>query len=170
DGAFALIYDPTLSPITFMRYIEGDFGLGIVGKAKDGLIHVITVFLLQRHQKGLTTILVVDEAHYLAHELLEEIRLLTNLETAQQKLLQIVLAGQPELDMKLDSHDLRQLKQRIALRCHLGPLTQNETKEYMSRRLKIAGAPGANLIFSGPAIEAVFRHARGIPRLINTIC
>jgi general secretion pathway protein A len=170
DVAFALIFNPTLSPLEFMRYIAGDFGLPVVGKAKDELIHVLNGFLLQRHQKGLTTILVVDEAHHLSHELLEEIRLLTNLETAQQKLLQIVLAGQPELDMKLDSHDLRQLKQRIALRCHLDPLTQNETKEYMSRRLKIAGAPGANVIFSGPAIEAVFRHARGIPRLINTIC
>jgi hypothetical protein len=95
---------------------------------------------------------------------------LTNLETSQQKLLQIVLAGQPELDQKLDSHDLRQLKQRIALRCHLDPLTPNETREYMRRRLQIAGATGAAQIFSGPAIEAVFSHSRGIPRLINTIC
>jgi len=118
----------------------------------------------------LTTILVVDEAHHLSPELLEEIRLLTNLETSQQKLLQIVLAGQPELDQKLDSHELRQLKQRIALRCHLNPLSPNETREYMSRRLQIAGAPAAGEIFSGPAIEAVFRHSRGIPRLINTIC
>jgi general secretion pathway protein A len=85
-------------------------------------------------------------------------------------LLQIVLAGQPELDQKLDSHELRQLKQRIALRCHLEPLSANETREYMSRRLRIAGAPAAVEIFSAPAIEAVFRHSRGIPRLINTIC
>jgi general secretion pathway protein A len=95
---------------------------------------------------------------------------LTNLETSQRKLLQIVLAGQPELDQKLDSHELRQLKQRIALRCHLDPLNPNETRAYMSRRLKIAGAVGACEIFSGPAMEAVFRHSRGIPRLINTIC
>ncbi len=170
DVAFALIFNPTLSPLEFMRYIAGDFGLPVAGKAKDELIHVLNSFLLQRHQKGLTTILVVDEAHHLSHEILEEIRLLTNLETSQQKLLQIVLAGQPELDLKLDSHDLRQLKQRIALRCHLDPLTSNETKEYMSRRLKIAGAVGANQIFSIPAVDAVFRHSRGIPRLINTIC
>jgi general secretion pathway protein A len=170
DVAFALIFNPTLSPLEFMRYIAGDFGLPVAGKAKDELIHVLNSFLLQRHQKGLTTILVVDEAHHLSHEILEEIRLLTNLETSQQKLLQIVLAGQPELDLKLDSHDLRQLKQRIALRCHLDPLTSNETKEYMNRRLKIAGAVGANQIFSMPAVEAVFRHSRGIPRLVNTIC
>jgi general secretion pathway protein A len=170
DVAFALIFNPTLSPLEFVRYIAGDFGLPVAGKAKDELIHVLNSFLLQRHQKGLTTILVVDEAHHLSHEILEEIRLLTNLETSQQKLLQIVLAGQPELDLKLDSHDLRQLKQRIALRCHLDPLTSHETKEYINRRLKIAGAVGANQIFSMPAVEAVFRHSRGIPRLINTIC
>ena len=170
DVAFALIFNPTLSPLEFMRYIAGDFGLQVTGKAKDELIHVLNGFLLQRHQEGLTTILVVDEAHLLPSELLEEIRLLTNLETSQQKLLQIVLAGQPELDQKLDSHELRQLKQRIALRCHLEPLSANETREYVSRRLRIAGAPAAVEIFSGPAIEAVFLHSRGIPRLINTLC
>jgi general secretion pathway protein A len=170
EVAFALIFNPTLSPLEFLRYIALDFGLPVTGKAKDELIHVLNGFLLQRHQKGLTTILVVDEAHHLSPEILEEIRLLTNLETSQQKLLQIVLAGQPELDEKLDSHELRQLKQRIALRCHLDPLSVNETREYMRRRLQIAGATGAIQIFSGPAIEAVFSHSRGIPRLINTIC
>lgn len=170
DVAFALIFNPTLSPLEFMRYIARDFGLAVGDKAKDELIHVLNGFLLQRHQKGLTTILVVDEAHHLSAEILEEIRLLTNLETSQQKLLQIVLAGQPELDQKLDSYELRQLKQRIALRCHLDALSLHETREYMGRRLQIAGAPVSGEIFSGPAIEAVFRHSRGIPRLVNTIC
>ena len=170
DVAFALIFNPTLSPLEFMRYIALDFGLPVAGKAKDELIHVLNGFLLHRHQKGLTTILVVDEAHHLSAEILEEIRLLTNLETSQQKLLQIILAGQPELDQKLDSHELRQLKQRVALRCNLEPLSANETKEYMRRRLQIAGAVGAVDIFSGPAIEAVFHHSRGIPRLVNTVC
>ncbi len=170
DVAFALIFNPTLSPMEFLRYIARDFGLTVGDKAKDELIHVLNGFLLQRHQKKLTTILVVDEAHHLSPEILEEIRLLTNLETSQQKLLQIVLAGQPELDQTLDSHELRLLNQRIALRCHLDPLSLNETREYMTRRLKIAGATGVNQIFSSPAIEAVFSHSRGIPRLINTIC
>jgi general secretion pathway protein A len=170
DIAFALIFNPTLSPLEFMRYITGDFGLPVAGKAKDELIHVLNDFLLQRHREGLTTILVVDEAHHLSLEILEEVRLLTNLETSQQKLLQIVLAGQPELDQKLDSYDLRQLKQRIALRCHLDPLDLTETKEYMRRRLRIAGANEAVQIFSGPAIEAVFNYSQGVPRLINTIC
>jgi type II secretory pathway predicted ATPase ExeA len=112
----------------------------------------------------------VDEAHHLSSELLEEIRLLTNLETSQQKLLQIVLAGQPEFDQILDSHELRQLKQRIALRCHLEALTLQQTKDYVGRRLMIAGGGATSQIFPEAAIEAVFRHSRGIPRLINTIC
>jgi general secretion pathway protein A len=170
DVAFALIFNPSLSPLEFMRYIAGDFGLPVAGKAKDELIHGLNNFLLERHEKRQTSLLVVDEAHHLSAEVLEEIRLLTNLETSQQKLLQIVLAGQPELDQKLDSHELRQLKQRIALRCHLEALSLDETSEYMRRRLEISGAPKAGEIFSGPAVAAIFLHSRGIPRLVNTIC
>src|SRR5450755_1780984 len=168
--AFALIFNPSLSPLEFMRYIAGDFGLSVEGKAKDELIHALNDFLLERHVKGLTTLLVVDEAHHLSAEILEEVRLLTNLETSQQKLLQIVLAGQPELDQKLDSYDLRQLKQRVALRCHLDSLSLEEIKKYVRRRLEISGAPAGSEIFSEAAVEAVFRHSRGIPRLVNTIC
>jgi general secretion pathway protein A len=168
--AFALIFNPSLSSLEFIRYIAGDFGLPVTGKAKDELIHVLNAFLLQRYQHKLTTLLVVDEAHLLSAEILEEIRLLTNLETAQQKILQIVLAGQPELDQKLDSFGLRQLKQRIALRCHLDALSLEETRKYIERRLRIAGAPAENTIFSAPSISAVYRHSRGVPRLINTIC
>jgi|SRR5208282_2561139 len=170
DTAFALIFNPSLSPVEFVRYIAGDFGLPSAGKAKDELIHLLNEFLLQRYQRGLTTLLVVDEAHHLSAEVLEEIRLLTNLETSQQKLLQIVLAGQPELDQKLDSHELRQLKQRVALRCHLDCLNLNETGEYMRRRLTIAGLNGGPPIFKEEAIAAVHQHSKGVPRLINTIC
>ena len=170
DVAFALIFNPSLSPLEFIRYIAGDFGLPVAGMAKDELIHVLNAFLLQRHQKGLTTLLAVDEAHHLSTEILEEIRLLTNLETAQRKLLQIVLAGQPELDQKLDSFGLRQLKQRVALRCNLEALNLEETRKYMDRRLQIAGASAEARIFSDPAMGVVFRHSKGVPRLINTIC
>ncbi|MGA9352985.1 MAG: AAA family ATPase [Terriglobales bacterium] len=170
EVAFALIFNPTLSPMEFIRYIARDFGLAVADKPKDELIHLLNGFLLQRHEKKLTTILVVDEAHHLSMEILEEIRLLTNLETSQQKLLQIVLAGQPELDAKLDSYELRQLKQRVALRCHLEPLTLAETGAYVNQRLKIAGAIGPNHIFTSHAIEAVFGYSQGIPRIINTIC
>ncbi len=170
DIAFALIFNPSLSPLEFIRYIAGDFGLPTAGRAKDEIIHVLNEFLLQRHQKGLTTLLVVDEAHLLSPEILEEIRLLTNLETAQRKLLQIIMAGQPELDQKLDSADLRQLKQRIALRCHLEALNLEESHQYIERRLEIAGATPENGIFSESAVVTIFRNSKGIPRLINTIC
>jgi DNA transposition AAA+ family ATPase len=152
-----------------MRYIAGDFGLPTTGKAKDEILHGLNGFLLQRHQHGLTTLVVVDEAHHLSPEVLEEIRLLTNLETSQQKLLQIILAGQPELDQKLDSYGLRQLKQRVAMRCHLEPLNLIETGQYMRRRLTIAGAAEGRQLFEDGAIAAVHQHARGIPRLVNTI-
>jgi general secretion pathway protein A len=170
DVSFALIFNPSLSALEFIRYVARDFGLQVNGKAKDEIIHVLNGFLLDRHQRGLTTLLVVDEAHHLSAEVLEEIRLLTNLETAQQKLLQIVMAGQPELDQKLDSFELRQLKQRIALRCHLDALSMDECGNYIARRLSIAGAESPNQIFSEQAISAVFRQSRGFPRLINTVC
>jgi len=170
DTAFSLVFNPTLSPLEFLRYIVGDFGLATAGKAKDELLHALNVFLLQRYQQARTTLLVVDEAHHLSPEVLEEIRLLTNLETSQQKLLQIVLAGQPELDQNLDTYDLRQLKQRIALHCHLDCLNANETGEYIRRRLTIAGAESGKTLFDEGAITAVHRYSKGVPRLVNTIC
>lgn len=119
----------------------------------------------------MTTVLIVDEAHHLSAELLEEIRLLSNLETTNDKLLQIVLVGQPELDDKLDSFELRQLKQRIAVRTRLLPLGPRETRVYIERRLQIAGAdPNSTPIFPEQAIQAVYRYSRGLPRLINSIC
>jgi general secretion pathway protein A len=168
--AFAYVFNPSLSAVEFIRYIAGDFGLPVAGKAKDELVLSLSAFLVERHQRKLSTLLVVDEAHHLSPELLEEVRLLTNLETTQQKLLQIVLAGQPELDEMLDSFELRQIKQRIALRCHLDPLTVEETRGYIQRRLQIAGVPPEISIFSEPAISAIFRHSNGFPRLINTVC
>jgi general secretion pathway protein A len=168
--AFAYVFNPSLSALEFIRYIAGDFGLPVAGKAKDELVLSLSAFLVDRHQRKLSTLLVVDEAHHLSPELLEEVRLLTNLETTQQKLLQIVLAGQPELDEMLDSFELRQIKQRIALRCHLEPLNLEETRGYIQRRLQIAGVPPDIMIFSEPAIPAIFRHSNGFPRLINTIC
>src|SRR5271156_1785207 len=170
DVGFALIFNPSLSPLEFMRYIASDFGLPVTGKAKDELIHVLNDFLLQQHEKGLTSLLVVDEAHHLSPEILEEIRLLTNLETADEKLLQILLVGQPELDDKLDSPDLRQLKQRVALRSHLVPLNSEETKGYIQRRLELAGSSRPAALFPPETIAAVFQHSPGLPRLINTIC
>jgi hypothetical protein len=130
----------------------------------------ISDYLVDRHRRKLTTLLVVDEAHHLSSEVLEEIRLLTNLETPTQKLLQILLVGQPELNQKLDSSNLRQLKQRIALRCNLEPLSEEETRAYVKRRLQLAGSNPEVTIFTEGATSAIYRHSRGIPRLINTVC
>jgi type II secretory pathway predicted ATPase ExeA len=127
-------------------------------------------FLIQRHARGLITALVIDEAQALRPELLEEIRLLTNLETSQQKLLQIVLLGQPELEAQLDSAELRQLKQRIALRCQLLPLDEQQTKAYVLSRLERAGAKPETPIFSEEALSTVHEYSRGIPRIINNLC
>ena len=168
--AFACVFNPSLSPLEFIRFVAGDFGLPVAGKPKDEVILALNAFLLHRHRQKLTTLLVVDEAHHLSPELLEEVRLLTNLETSQQKLLQIVLSGQPELDQKLDSFDLRQLKQRVSLRCQLEPLTLEETSGYILRRLHIAGVSKDATLFSVAAVATVYKHSRGIPRLINTIC
>lgn len=169
--AYAYVFNSRLSPTEFLQYVAGDFGLAASGKNKSELLLELSNFLIARHQKKLTTVLVIDEAHHLPAEVLEEVRLLTNLETAQEKLLQILLVGQPELDEKLDSHELRQLKQRIALRSTLEPLDHEETKGYVHRRLQLAGANShAGTLFPTETISEIFRHSRGIPRLINTVC
>jgi general secretion pathway protein A len=170
DVAYAYVFNSRLSPLEFLQYIAGDFGLNVAGKNKSELLLTLSNYVISRHQKKLTTVLVVDEAHHVAAEVLEEIRLLTNLETTSEKLLQILLVGQPELDEKLDSVELRQLKQRIALRSQLLPLNLDETSGYIQRRLQLAGANSDSAIFPPETIVRVHRHSRGIPRLINTVC
>jgi general secretion pathway protein A len=169
--ASANVFNPCLSPMEFLRYIAGDLGLKIANQDKGTLLLELNNFLIGRYRSGLTTVLIVDEAQHLEPELLEEIRLLTNLETSQQKLLQIVLVGQPELDLKMDSVQLRQLKQRIAMRCQLEPLDDVETRGYILRRLDRAGANSHSAaMFPDTTVASVYRYSRGIPRLINTIC
>src|SRR6202453_3368089 len=170
DVAYAYVFNSRLSPLEFLQYIAGDFGLNVAGKNKSELLLTLSNYRISRHQNKLATVLVVDEAHHVAAEVLEEIRLLTNLETTSEKLLQILLVGQPELDAKLDSVELRQLKQRIALRSHLASLDLAETKGYIERRLQLAGSPRATQIFPPETVAAVHRYSQGIPRLINTIC
>jgi general secretion pathway protein A len=171
DIAYAYLFNSRLSPTEFLQYILSDFGLPAAGKNKSELLLDLGQFLVARGSKNLTTVLIVDEAHHLSEELLEEVRLLSNLETTDDKLLQIVLVGQPELDQKLDSVALRQLKQRIALRAQLEPLDAEQTREYIDHRLRVAGAEGgAADVFAPEAMDAVYRHSRGFPRLINTVC
>ncbi len=171
DVAYAYLFNSRLSSTEFLQYVISDFGLPAAGKNKGELLLELSNYVVSRGLKKLTTVLIVDEAHHLSADILEEVRLLTNLETANDKLLQILLVGQPELDQKLDSVGLRQLKQRIAFRSYLEPLNQNETKEYVERRLHVAGAnSSATTIFPAETIAALYRYSRGTPRLINTIC
>ena len=171
DISYAYIFNNRLTSMEFLQYIMLDFGLPSAGKNKCEMLFDLSQFLISRASRQLTTVLIVDEAHLLSEELLEEVRLLSNLETYDDKLLQILLVGQPELDEKLDSKGLRQLKQRIALRTHLAPLTFEETQRYIEHRLEIAGADtSAGSIFSPKAVAMVYRFSRGFPRLINTIC
>ena len=168
--AYAYVFNPRLSPMEFLQYIAGDFRIPTAGKSKSDLLLDLSSFVIARHQKNLTTVLVVDEAHHLSADVLEEVRLLTNLETPQEKLLQILLIGQPELDEKLDSNDLRQLKQRIALRSHLSALNLEETRGYVQCRLQLAGNTNPDQLFPIETILELHRQSQGFPRLINTLC
>jgi len=171
DVAYAYVFNTRLSPVQFLQYVVSDFGLNATNKKKSELLRVLNNYLISRYQKKLTTVLIVDEAHHASPQVLEEIRLLTNLETANEKLLQILLVGQPELDEKLDSIGLRQLKQRIALRCQLQPLNLDETKGYIQRRLQLAAEDSdVGELFPTETIASVHHHTKGIPRLINTVC
>jgi general secretion pathway protein A len=169
DIAYAYIFNSRLSPLEFLQYTAADFGLDAWGKTKGQVLHELSKYIVARQRQRLTTLIVVDEAHDLSPEVLEETRLLTNLETAEEKLLQILLVGHPELDEKLDSLELMELKQRIALRAHLEPLDLEETTGYIRHRLHLAGADGQEL-FSDEAIVRIYCHSRGIARLINTVC
>jgi len=169
--SFAFVFNPILSVEDFLYYVIMDLRLPIQGKRKSEILVLLNNYLISRHRLGSTVALIVDEAHLLSFELLEEIRLLTNLETSQQKLLQIILLGQPELDCKLDLPRLRQLKQRVSLRCRLEPLSAQELRGYLFSRLKLAGASShRGTLFSDEAIAAIHQYSGGIPRLINTIC
>ena len=169
--SYAYLFNCRLSATEFLYYTLSDFGVPISGQNKSNLLIDLSKYVSSRGLKGLTTVLIVDEAHQLSMELLEEIRLLSNLETNDDKLLQIVLVGQPELDEKLDSFELRPLKQRIALRAHLASLDADETQKYIAERLRLAGSEARSTpLFSEEAIHAVHHNSRGFPRLINTIC
>jgi general secretion pathway protein A len=171
DINFAYVFNGRLSPTEFLQYILADFGLNVAGKNKYELLLDMGRFLVSRAENKMTTALIVDEAHHLSEDILEEVRLLSNLETSSDKLLQIVLVGQPELDEKLDSVKLRQLKQRIAVRTSLRALSHEETKEYIIWRLRVAGdGQRPDPLFPQESISSIYRYSGGLPRVINTIC
>jgi general secretion pathway protein A len=150
-------------------FMLADFGIVCESRVKSQRVLKLRKWLLEQCRAGRATVLIIDEAQNLSEELLEEIRLLSNLETPSEKLLQIVLSGQPELEEKLKRPSLRQLLQRIVFRCRIGPLTQHETLEYIQERLRIAGASDAT-VFSKEAAQAIHRYAKGVPRVVNLLC
>ena len=166
---FAFIFNSRLTPDQFFEMLAYDFDLECDRKSKTDVLFALNTLLIKQAEKGRTCVLLVDEAHNLEWDVLEEIRLLGNLENRGGKLLQIILAGQPELDRKLDAPNLRQLKQRIVLRCNLNPLEPNEAIGYIQTRLARAGMPDQG-IFSPELLEEIYKRARGIPRVINLIC
>ncbi len=167
--ATSFIFNPGLEPTQFFEYMMADFGLSPESGQKSQMLWRLNKWLLERYRVGGTAVLIVDEAQNLSPEVLEEIRLLTNLETSTEKLLQIVLSGQPELEDKLSRPELRQLRQRITMRCKTLPLTFEETAKYIETRLAVAGAD-SQPIFSPEAVEAIQGYSRGIPRVINLLC
>jgi type II secretory pathway predicted ATPase ExeA len=165
----AFVFNPHLNPDDFLKIVWTDFG---IEQGRDGKSECIVRFsnwLLDRYRAQRPVVLFVDEAQQLSEEVLEELRLLTNLETPKHKLLQIVLCGQPELNGLISRPSLRQLRQRIALRCNTSPLTVEQTSEYINMRLRIAGSREITL-FDMEAISFIHRISGGIPRVINLLC
>ena len=165
----ALILNPVVTATQLMRTILSELGLEPRKLDKSAYLEILNRFLLEQAGAGNDVVLLIDESQDLDPELLEQVRLLSNLETDQRKLLQIVLIGQPELREKLNRRELRQLRQRITVRYHLAPLDRFETARYIAHRLRVAGGDGRPT-FSPWAIRTIQRYSGGIPRLINAVC
>jgi general secretion pathway protein A len=165
----ALIFNSFLTEEELLESILQDLGLPVKGRSRKKLIDDLNKFLLLQLSEGNHVVLIVDEAQNLSLPVLEQIRMLSNLETEKEKMLQIILLGQLELEEKLQSSELKQLNQRIAIRNRLLPLTRAETEGYIYQRLLIAGARG-NVTFSNPALSDIYKFSKGIPRLINLLC
>jgi general secretion pathway protein A len=169
DTLVAFIFNPTLSALELLKSINEDFGIPSQGTTKKELIDQLNRFLLEKRREGKNTVLIIDEAQSLDGEVLEQIRLLSNLETETEKLLQIILIGQPEFRHILEEPRLLQLNQRVTVRYHLGALSQAETAEYIRHRLSVIDASD-KIFFSPDALKRVWRHTKGVPRLINVLC
>jgi len=165
----AFLFNSRMNSNQLFDFILAEFDIPCDSKSKSQQLMKLNAWLLDRYRAGETVVLIIDEAQNLTHPVLEEIRLLTNLETSTEKLIQIVLSGQPELEEKLKLPQLRQLRQRIMLRCRTAPLSHEQTQQYINERLRIAGASGEP-IFSAKAVETIHVYSLGIPRVINLLC
>jgi putative secretion ATPase (PEP-CTERM system associated) len=166
---FSKVFNTHVNFEQLVAMINDDFGLPVQGKDKVALLRDLNDFLIDEYAKGNKPTLIIDEAQNLSPDLLEEIRMLSNLETDSAKLLQIVLVGQPELRKTLSATSLLQLRQRMSINCHIQPLTRPEIEEYIFYRLEVAGNREAVGI-SPEALDIIFKYSRGIPRLVNIIC
>lgn len=166
---FAFIFNSQLTPEQFFEMIAHDFELKCDARSKISVLHALNDMLIEKANKGQTAVLIVDEAHNLDWNVLEEIRLLGNLENRRGKLIQVIISGQPELDRKLDAPELRQLKQRIALRCALKPFVADEAAKYICARMLHAGVK-EQAVFSEELMREIHKRTVGIPRLINLVC
>ena len=172
DGSvhYVLVSNPTLTRSEFYEFLAKAFGLGPeAARSKTRFLFELRRLLIERQAAGVLSALIIDEAQSIPYELLEEIRLLSNMETPTAKLLNVVLAGQPELASRLNESSLRQLKQRISLRCELQPMNLAETASYIAGRIRIAGGR-PELVFTREAIASIYKASGGLPRMINVIC
>lgn len=165
----ALIFNPCLTGLELLRSINQEFGINAASEFANELLAELNRFLLAENSGGRTVVLVIDEAQNLKADVLEQLRLISNLETENDKLIQIILAGQPELEVLLQKPELRQLKQRIAVRYKLRAMNMEETHAYIRHRMEVAGETGG-VSFNRSAIMWIFRCSRGVPRMINVLC
>lgn len=163
------VFNTRVNSEQLIALINDDFGISVVGKDKTSMLRDLNDFLVEQYARGHFPVLIIDEAQNLTPKLLEEIRMLSNLETDSSKLLQIILVGQPELRTTMNSPALRQLRQRISINCHLQPLSRQELEQYVFHRLEVAGNREA-VSFTPGSLDAVFSSSRGIPRLVNIFC
>jgi general secretion pathway protein A len=169
QSAVSFVVNSALSFDEILEYVLEDLGIAKSGQSRAQRLIALNNFLIERERAGQNTVLIIDEAQNLNATTLEQIRLLSNFETPTSKLLQILLVGQPELKIRLNLPELRQLKQRVALRCQIPPLTLEETRTYIRTRLRIAGGRDLGL-FADSAVDRISAYTGGIPRLINTVC
>jgi general secretion pathway protein A len=165
----AKVFQTQLDEVEFLQAVLVEFGLNPFNAKKVELIDMLNTFLVDNYSKGRQIVLVVDDAHNLGIKVLEEIRMLSGLETQKEKILHVILVGQPQLNELLDAPELEQLLQRVRLRFHIKALSEQDTQDYVNHRLKVAGAQRTD-IFATEAIPVIFKYAGGIPRLVNTLC
>jgi len=169
DVVVAQINQTQLNPTAFLQTVLVQFGFSPFNMKKPEVLATLNQYLMEQHNSGRKVLLIVDEAQNLSHKVLEEVRMLSGVETAKEKALRIILAGQPELNEKLNSQELVQLAQRVRLRFHLAALTRTETTAYISHRLEVAGSQGRK-IFAEDTFPIIFQYTGGVPRLVNTLC